>query len=608
MDAIEQNRTFLFADEIQGGSRTPPTGCRTTRQNQPADEIILENGFGPVLGSAGGREPIQIGFDTEDSNDGLPAMPVPAPGSVLLPTSPHIDMDVLTYPDFKLRNILSWDGQNFVAYSTPWEQNLSPLALEQPHDSIKFMPVVDECGTVVGYQLKGGSSDDLWAREDGAIFYDNATSVTGARRLGSTTIYLAAGDQAVAWVDSAAESLTTEELAALYETEIPYGNKCNVLVDPYGLILSLEMYDEDLNWDKNFASPDGIDAILFALIDLVEGRPENCGIGFDPLTDIQQHPECEPSGAKVAVWVFLMLSTFKTQGGSNRGSGKKSSNKNGKLSIRRSNRGGSRPPGLAFRMKRSGGRVVVRAPMKGGKRAKLVLKAGTSGKKANLSPISRKIGMTNMAVRDIRAKMEKLGVRVRFRPAGVARKLRKRGAVPKWEELKMKTINDDDIALGAPKEGKGKPGYFQPKEPDPSVKKSDPDRYERLMKRYQQRQTEFKEMAPKVKKYVEDGDIIVKDGVVYEGKTGKDIAGDYDIYEILDNKGQRITPNDARYEKILKDLSGRRIQAMHGAHVDWNPTDPFEIKIKEEIIQRHRTTEPLYEFREDGSIWETFAD
>ena len=71
------------------------------------------------------------------------------------------------------------------------------------------------------------------------------------------------------------------------------------------------------------------------------------------------------------------------------------------------------------------------------------------------------------------------GVRVRFRPAGTARKLRKGGAVPKWEDLKMKTINDDDILLGAPKAGKSQPGYFKPKMPDAALKTKDPAAYER---------------------------------------------------------------------------------------------------------------------------------
>jgi hypothetical protein len=243
-----------------------------------------------------------------------------------------------------------------------------------------------------------------------------------------------------------------------------------------------------------------------------------------------------------------------------------------------------------------------------GKKTERMLAAGVSGKKKNIGELSREAGMTNMAVRDVRQKMQKHGVRVRFRPAGEARKLRKSGAIPKWEELKMKTISKDDVLLGAPKDGIGKPGYFKPDLPNSSLKTSDPATYERLMKRHAQREEEFRQLAGKVQKYVEDGDIIVKDKVVYDGPTGKDIAGDYDIYEILDKKGNHIGPSDPRYNRILDDLRGRRIGAQHGAHVDWNPTDPFEIKIKQEIVDRHRTTVPLYEFREDGSVWKVFAD
>ena len=77
---------------------------------------------------------------------------------------------------------------------------------------------------------------------------------------------------------------------------------------------------------------------------------------------------------------------------------------------------------------------------------------------------------------------------------------------------------------------------------------------------------------------------------------------------ILDKNGKRITDKDPRYNRIIKDLEGRRIGAQHGAHVEWKPKTDFEKKIYDDIIERHKTKEPLYEFREDGSIWETFAD
>src|SRR4029079_16175465 len=135
------------------------------------------------------------------------------------------------------------------------------------------------------------------------------------------------------------------------------------------------------------------------------------------------------------------------------------------------------------------------AAAKAGKRGTLLLEAEKSGKKANFMKVDLgpKTGMTHMAIRDVRNQMMKLEGRVRFRPAGTARKLRKRGAIPKWEELKMKTINDDDILLGAAKDGKSKPGYFEPKPPDPKLQKIDKTKFDRLTARYEQRKTEFRE-------------------------------------------------------------------------------------------------------------------
>ena len=269
-----------------------------------------------------------------------------------------------------------------------------------------------------------------------------------------------------------------------------------------------------------------------------------------------------------------------------------------------------RGPGILIDATEQVAKKVGTAAAKGGKNAKLLLAAEKSGKKANFMEVDlgNKTGMTHMAIRDIRANMTKHGVRIRFRPAGTARKLRKRGAIPKWEELKMKTINDDDILLGAPKAGKTQPGYFKPKMPDAALKAKDPAAYDRVMKRYKQRDEEFKALAEKVEKMKKEGDIVVENGVVKDGPSGKEIAGDYDIFEILDKNGKRITDADPRYKKIIDDLRGRRIGAQHGAHVEWKPKDAFEKKIYDEIIERHRSKEPLYEFREDGSIWETFAD
>jgi hypothetical protein len=587
MSPEEKHRTLLFADDLET-SRMILRSCRVAGPQEGQEMIVPCEEEGPTTGHRMTGPIGRLGQVHVWDGKGDP--------------SRMRTVEALIFPLLdKTHTMATWDGQNFAAFCTAWENQHSPLVATSPRPEPTV--VVDSFGQVVGYRLKKVSTNYLFATDDGAIFYmsyllSDPTYSVNTKKIAGDKIFFTPADEPV---------YTTGKIGG-YKSWMKIEKWADLVVDIDGFVVAIHTYgDPDTSVVKKIN--DAVDSV--PLLGWIAPRlpnpniPDKCFGEFDE--DMVGYDECADKMISFHVDSLTLFIDVLTLGRSKVATKLLSVGKNAALRTAR-----SATLALTLRLRAPG--VLIKgaeqAATKGGKKAKKLLGAEKSGKKANFmeADLGNKTGMTHMAIRDVRAKMTKHGVRIRFRPAGTARKLRKRGAVPKWEELKMKTINDDDILLGAPKSGKSQPGYFDPKLPDPKLKTTDPARYEQVMKRYKQRQEEYRALADKVEKYKKDGDIVVENGVVKEGGTGKEIAGDYDIFEILDKNGKRITDADPRYNKIIDDLRGRRIGAQHGAHVEWKPKDPFEKKIYDEIIERHRTKEPLYEFREDGSIWETFAD
>lgn len=594
MIAEEKHRTLLFADDLET-SRMILRGCRVAGPQEgqemilPCEEDAPVNGY-RMTGPIGRFNQVSI-WDGK----GDPAR--------------SRSVEALIFPLLdKTHTMVTWEGQNFAAFCTQWENQHSPLVAMSPRPEPTV--VVDAFGQVVGYSLKKVSSNYLFATDDGAIFY---MSYTLSDPTYSVNIKKIAGDKI--FFTPADEPVYTVGKIGGYKSWMKIDKWADIVVDIDGFVVAIHTYgDPDNSTIKKIN--DAVDSVplLGWIVPKIPNPniPNKCFGEFDE--DMVGYDECAEKMIGFQTDSLVLMIDILSLGSSKIAKKLLSAGKNASLRTTRAATVALtlrlRAPGVLIKAGEEAAKKGGSAAAKAGKRATLLLEAEKSGKKANFMKVDLgpKTGMTHMAIRDVRAKMIKLEVRVRFRPAGTARKLRKRGAIPKWEELKMKTINDDDILLGAPKSGKTQPGYFKPTLPDAALKAKDPARYEQVMKRFKQRDEEFKALAEKVEKYKKEGDIIIENGVVKDGPTGKEIAGDYDIFEILDKNGQRITDADPRYNKILDDLRGRRIGAQHGAHVEWKPKDPFEKKIYDEIIERHRSKEPLYEFREDGSVWETFAD
>jgi hypothetical protein len=631
MDLTDKHRSFLFLDDF--GDGTPSVQCRQAREREAVGLALSRGGLDLDVIWFGGETDVGESWNATSQEPGIRQIGRfeqltmgwdGAPGT-------YHRFDALVFPSFNSRTVVSWDNQNFESFATSWEAFNSPL-LAYNHPG--FTPVVDECGMVVGYYGRGIDLDYLFATDAGEIFYASSDEQrlfgwrgeSTPRSIAGNDIYLTSAGGVVAWSEAASQ-MDGWDYSQMYHEKIPEGNKANVLVDIDGYVVAIDLYLDPP------PMPDMGQTVLDLLVGFVVPTlpSAECMAGGEE----EESYECRVERTLFQIdLMFLFIDIF-TLGSSAvarrmvtsllkigvRSARAIKAMKGAQVALK-SAHAADKAVSLTLDLPKIARPPSVKPIVAAGKRKpKLMLAAEKSSKKkSNLRDLSHKSGMTNMAIRDVRHKIMKHQIRIRFRPAGDARKLRKGGAIPKWEELKMKTINDDDIALGAPKAGKSQPGFLDPKNlklPDESH-----PRYKELKARYDQRAQEFNELGPKVKEYEQAGDIKVENGIVKDGATGKTIAGDYDIYEILDSKGVRITKDNPRYKTILKDLgvqntglpetstkvTGRRIQAQHGAHVEWDPTDAFEKQIKQDIINKHKSDVPLYEFREDGSVWEVFAD
>ncbi|MFC9966115.1 hypothetical protein ACFVH4_17955 [Nocardia ignorata] len=190
----------------------------------------------------------------------------------------------------------------------------------------------------------------------------------------------------------------------------------------------------------------------------------------------------------------------------------------------------------------------------------------------------------------------------------------KAGAAPKPMAIKDKTINDLDVALGAPASAKGLVGRFGPgmlRMPD-TTGMSD-TRIKALEQRLRARAKDFDAYAADMAKLADR--FVVTDGIVHQLIDGHEVpvTGDHDMFEILHADGTRLTPAElSLYEGRLAAIGAG---IMHGPHVYWDPQSSFQrARNYESIIEQHQfdpapnsKNEPLIEFKPGSQPTVTWA-
>jgi hypothetical protein len=208
------------------------------------------------------------------------------------------------------------------------------------------------------------------------------------------------------------------------------------------------------------------------------------------------------------------------------------------------------------------------------------------------------------------------------------------GDLPKPEAIKAKSINQLDTYLGFRKEDVGLVGYMEPKPPVQS--EVPPELWGQVQKRYAERVSEFKDLAPEMKNLARpvgardqfaavgfdkqltvdaNGVIRVVEGS--EGKAAAGFTGDHDIFQITNADGSAVSPQ--KYNEVVTDLVQQQVGVEHGAHMAWDvPAKPASPAYKDPtkgfqgIAGKHMPGatggEDLYRFAPDGSITPVRAD
>ena len=206
------------------------------------------------------------------------------------------------------------------------------------------------------------------------------------------------------------------------------------------------------------------------------------------------------------------------------------------------------------------------------------------------------------------ARETKLVIRFRMAERSAIR-LRAKGHPAKPEFLKMKSIKESDLHLGADKADLGKVGYFEPKLPG-NLKNLSADLQTQIKARYASRLEEWNKYKGEVAR-LENAGLVKRQGqTIADPKSGKAFTSDYDLFDIRKGK---ITGEAIEYESLPEDirmrLESKPVEAQHGAHLDWKEIPAGLASNYAEIVLNARPragAEPLIEFHPDGRIRYTY--
>ena len=179
-----------------------------------------------------------------------------------------------------------------------------------------------------------------------------------------------------------------------------------------------------------------------------------------------------------------------------------------------------------------------------------------------------KFGLPMASYLQAQAAADSLNATIDIRPTAVsAPQLYAKGALPKGEEYKQKTVNDEDIALGIPKEYKNYLAWFRPVLPDPAD--YDADAFKKIEARAKERQEEYETHKKDMTAQLELGTAYIipagndetgGSGVVMKvlKGIGYTVTGDHDIYEVKGN-----------VSAVFGALRKPPFNVQHEAHLDW---------------------------------------
>lgn len=134
-------------------------------------------------------------------------------------------------------------------------------------------------------------------------------------------------------------------------------------------------------------------------------------------------------------------------------------------------------------------------------------------------------------------------------------------AIPKPLDIKSKSIGDLDVLLGAKSQHRGTVGLFEPRMPDTSGMTD--ELADAVRSRYSQRMDEWRTIRPQIEA---DPNRFIRDGRVFDAKTGKPFAGDMDMVYMRDATTGEIIRGQ-RYQDLVAEATDRGL-IEHGAELN----------------------------------------
>jgi hypothetical protein len=281
--------------------------------------------------------------------------------------------------------------------------------------------------------------------------------------------------------------------------------------------------------------------------------------------------------------------------------------------VRAGEEGGRAPPETGTASARSGAKVpseqAAGAPPKSQEPVEiLAVKADNEagGKRApaeTAGPVHKPHGIPEASVGALQKVADQLDIVIKARPLNpAAKEALSRGAVPKMELVKAKTINELDLYLGAPRDGLGMVGLFKPQDPPPNLA---PDVLAKVNERKKQRQEEYDNLAGEYRQLEQQGLVRVEgallkvlDPLAVPGVPGefKSVAGDIDLFDVTHADGSPLT--GAQRDYVINLLRSQGIGVEHGAHAWWESQSPetYSKKADEKIRKEHMDESPLVAF------------
>lgn len=259
--------------------------------------------------------------------------------------------------------------------------------------------------------------------------------------------------------------------------------------------------------------------------------------------------------------------------------------------------------GLVKTGAKTGTKTVVGGIAKAGQAAKSqavnTAKQAFNASKGTFTPagkLPKLTGLTQKEITAIQRGANKLGLEVKVRPPSFEGRPWIGKGVPKPEMLKNKTLGTIDNLIGA----KGPPGLIGSYKPDknmarnlinnirsnPGIPKSRKDQMiKEVMNTYKQRYKEFNQNRTYLQQLVNQNKINIKNGVIFDAKTGKPFIPDVDFFSITKAGGGPASASDIKaYFQYLK---SQGVRVEHGTHLSWRPTNGKGLEIFNKIIKGH---------------------